>query len=169
MSSISHIVRSCKKHTVCHCHHLWSQCCQHLTRVCFGPLSLMQFDVVSFALDSQLLLPWKHAYKTSCSSLLLLHYNHVWSFFSIFFFLFSVSFLFLFCRNLGWEISMSPSKDALPCKQLPLQDKLLLFPLIVALIPVQLRTSVGIMMSKSQLSVTNNDYNNYRLLCWLFS
>lgn len=59
-----------------------------------------------------------------------------------------------FCRNLGWEISMPPSKAVLPCKQLPLQDKLLLFPLRVVLILVQLKTSVGIMMSKSQLCVT---------------
>ena len=48
------------------------------------------------------------------------------------------SFCCFFCRNLGWEISRPwlPSKDVLACKQLPLQDKLLLYPLQGVLIPV---------------------------------
>ncbi|KAL7375193.1 hypothetical protein ABVT39_013577 [Epinephelus coioides] len=36
----------------------------------------------------------------------------------------------------GDKQTVAPSKDVLPCKQLPLQDKLLLFPLQGALIPV---------------------------------
>lgn len=124
----------------CLCPHLQSQCAQRLTRACRGSLSLMQFNVVSFTLDSQLPLPWRRAYKTSCSSLLLPHYNHVWSF--VFFSpsLFPLSlFICLSFLKEPWvrdKQTVAPSKDVLPCKQLPLQDKLLLFALQGALISV---------------------------------
>lgn len=118
--------------------------------------SLMQFNVVSFALDSQLPLPWWHAYKTSCSSLLLLHYNDVWSFFFFFPHSFFICLSFLKEPWVRDKQTVAPSKDVLPCKQLPLQDKLLLFTLQGALIPVHqnrrgrhtLNTSVGVMINK---------------------
>lgn len=108
-------------------------------------LILMQFNTVSLAFDSQLLSPWRRAFKTSCSIVLLLHYSCCFC---------PPLFCSFLAGNLGWEISMAPWKAVLPCKQLPLQDKLLLFPLRVVLILVWLKPSVGIMMSKSQLCVT---------------
>ena len=82
----------------------------------------------------------------SCSSLLLLHYNHVWTFslspplsLSLFVFFFCLSpppLFFLQEPWLGDKQTMAPSKDVLPCKQLPLQDKLLLYPLQGVLMPV---------------------------------
>ena len=106
MSSTAHIVHPPEKHTVYRCHRLRSQCVQRLTTVCFGPLSLMQFNAVSFALGSQMQLPWWHALKKrkkNISQLLVIA--------SLqpclkFFFLFLSSLLFSFLyRNLGWEIS----------------------------------------------------------------
>lgn len=116
-----------------------NQCAQRLTRACHSSLSLMQFNVVSFALDSQLPLPWRRAYKTSCSSLLLPHYNHVWSFFfppSLFPLSLFICLSFLKEPWVRDKQTVAPSKDVLPCKQLPLQDKLLLFALQGALISV---------------------------------
>lgn len=103
ISSTSHIVHPPEKLTVCHCHHPQSQCAQHLMRVCFGPLSLMQFNVVSFALESQLPLPWWHAKKKNISQQLVIAslQPRLKFFFPALFFCFS----FFFCRNLGWEIS----------------------------------------------------------------
>lgn len=93
-------------------------------------------------------------------------YCFITTMFEVFFFLSPAPpfFCFSFLQEpwVGDKQTVAPSKDVLPCKQLPLQDKLLLYPLQAALIPVHpndrgkriLRTSVGIMMSKSQLWVT---------------
>lgn len=81
--------------------------------------------------------------------------------FEVFLFPFFFCFSFLQEPWVGDKQTATLSKDVLPCKQLPLQDKLLLFPLQGVLIPVHpnqrgkrtLKTSVGIMRSESQLCV----------------
>lgn len=102
------------------------------------PLSLMQFNVVSFALGSQLQLPWWHALK-KIKHLAAACYCFITTTFEVFFF-FSLTlfFVFLFLQEpwVGDKPTVAPSKDVLPCKQLPLRDKLLLFPLRGALILV---------------------------------
>lgn len=53
-------------------------------------------------------------------------------------FFLSLFFVFLFLQEpwVGDKQTVAPSKDVLPCNQLPLQDKPLLFPLQGVLIPV---------------------------------
>ena len=130
------------------CHRLASQWARHVMRVCFGPLSLMQFNAMSFALDFQLPLPWWHAWKTHLAAAC---YCFITATFEVFFLSLSLFFLFVFLlfffcfffffffflgSLLGSNNALAQSKDVLPCKQLPLQDKLLLYPLQGVLMPV---------------------------------
>lgn len=105
-----------------------------------------------FALGSQLQLPWWDTFKKNhlveaCYCFITSTFEVVLSFFCF----------CLFFSDKPWEgdkQTVASSKDVLPCKQLPLQDKLLLFSLRGALIPVHpnhqgkctLETSVDILM-----------------------